>query len=144
MDIQIIFIRCLCDEFLKASNHCDDEQCKMYTAEIMTFAICSALFFHGNFARTRSFFLGHHSFSFLYGDKAYTDYKFEDLLKEIGVDLLPQRKINSKRRFPGTICYLQKLHRKRIETVFSQITHVMPRSIQAVTPKGFALKTQVV
>lgn len=258
MDTKIIFIYCLCDEFLKASRHRDDDQCKMYTSEIMTFAICSALFFHGNFSRTRSFFLSHRYFSSilsesrlnrrihkippeiwlqiflvcryflqdpncqefivdsfpvpvcqtvrswrcklfpskkyhgycaskklfywgikvhmivskegipiefhftpaseadvtalknfefdlpenstLYGDKAYTHYEFEDLLKDVNIFLFPERKLNAKRKFPETIRYLQKKRRKRIETVFSQITHFMPRTIQAVTARGFALK----
>ena len=30
--------------------------------------------------------------------------------------------------------------RKRIETVFSQITRIFPRSIHAVTSKGFEIK----
>jgi len=34
--------------------------------------------------------------------------------------------------------------RKRIETVFSQITSIFPRSINAVTSKGFEIKPRVV
>ena len=63
MDVQIIFLYCLCDELLNAMHHTDDPQCRMTTAEIMTFAITSALFFNGNFARTRLFFLSHKYFS---------------------------------------------------------------------------------
>jgi len=36
--------------------------------------------------------------------------------------------------------YLQSRMRKRIETVFSQITSIFPRSINAVTSKGFEIK----
>jgi hypothetical protein len=230
----------------------------MSTAEIMTFAICSALFFQSNFSRTRLFFLSHHYFSkvlsrsrlnkrihkipiefwqqiflvcryflqdtnckdyivdsfpvpvcqtvrswrcklfpskkyhgycaskklffwgikvhmivtkegipiefhftpgseadvnalqsfefdlptgpSIYADKAYTYYDFEDLLAEIDLFLLPQRKSNAKRKHSGPVSFLISQYRKRIETVFSQIMNFMPRTIHAVTPKGFCLK----
>jgi hypothetical protein len=258
MDTQIIFIFCLCDEFLKSIGFQDDRQCRMSTAEIMTFALTSALFFQCNYQRTRLFFLSHKYFSYvlshsvinrrilriptslwqqtlivcrsflldpkcqeyiidsfpvpvcqncrilrcklfpikhhhgycaskkiyflgikvhmivskngipieciftpgsesdtkalkkfeidlpegsyLYGDKAYNDYAFEDLLNEVGIKLIAQRKTNSKRQHDKSLVYLQKTRRKRVETVFSQITHLMPRSIHAITAKGFVVK----
>lgn len=63
MDIQIIFIFCLCEEFLKQTGFKDDHQCKMSAAEVMTFALTAALFFQGNFRRTRLFFISHKYFS---------------------------------------------------------------------------------
>ena len=38
----------------------------------------------------------------IHADKGYTDYHYEDLLKEVGVDLISQRKRNSKR--PHSAC----------------------------------------
>lgn len=79
--------------------------------------------------------------SFLYGDKAYSDYEFEDLLKEaMDIRLIPQRKSNMKRQHQGSLAYLQTLRRKRIETTFSQITKLFPKSISASTQKGFIMK----
>ena len=63
MDTQIIFIYCLCDEVLRIIGHRDDPQCHMSSAEIMTFALCSALFFQCNFSRTLLFFKIHKYFS---------------------------------------------------------------------------------
>ncbi len=51
MTTRIIFIYCLCDELLNAIKHHDDCQSKMSNAEIMTFAITAALYFHGNYAK---------------------------------------------------------------------------------------------
>ena len=53
MHIKIILIYCICDDFLSAFGLNDDKQCRMTSAEILTVAIVSALFFNGNFARTR-------------------------------------------------------------------------------------------
>ena len=78
--------------------------------------------------------------SYLFGDKAYNDYQFEDLLKELDINLVPHRKRNSRRKHSQSLSYLQKSRRKKIETVFSQIVSLMPRSIHAVTARGFLLK----
>jgi hypothetical protein len=77
----------------------------------------------------------------IYGDKAYNDYPFEDLLQDIcGVRLVAERKINSKRQHSGCMRYLQGKLRKRIETTFSNFTRLLPRKIEAVTAKGFMMK----
>ena len=79
--------------------------------------------------------------SIVYADKAYNDYKFEDLLKELGqINLMPIRKINSKRQWPDYVQAMQHYHRKAVETAASLITKKMPKSIHAVTKKGFELK----
>ena len=39
---QIVVIYCICDEVSKALNVKDDIQCKMSSAEVMTFAMLSA------------------------------------------------------------------------------------------------------
>lgn len=53
MPIKIILIYCICDDFLSAFGLNDDKQCRMSSTEILTVAIVSALFFNGNFSKTR-------------------------------------------------------------------------------------------
>ena len=76
----------------------------------------------------------------IYGDRAYNDYNFEDILNEFGILLVAQRRCNSKRKHTNCMSYLQKCNRKKIETVFSVIINLMPRCIHAITAKGFILK----
>ena len=77
----------------------------------------------------------------IYADKAYNDYEIEDLLKEVEhIQLLPIRKKNSKRALPPSISFVQSYHRKRVETAGSLIAQLLPKSIHAVTSKGFELK----
>ena len=79
--------------------------------------------------------------SVVYGDKAYNDYDFEDLLAGAGeVKLLPLRKKNSKRAVPAFVRYLQHAYRKQVETTGSNIERRLPASIHAVTSEGFELK----
>jgi chlorite dismutase len=49
-------------------------------------------------------------------------------------------KKNSRRPLREEWRYLQSRMRKKIETVFSQITVLFPRKINAVTAKGFGIK----
>lgn len=80
--------------------------------------------------------------SICYGDKAYNDYEFEDLLLEsVGVILKPIRKKTSHRAEGNpaarrAISYL----RKKVETSFSRMTQLFPKTIHAVSSKGFVLK----
>ena len=77
----------------------------------------------------------------IYGDRAYNNYSFEDFLSEHAeIDLIVQRRKCSKRPLLGELKYLQSRMRKKIETVFSQITRVFPRNINVVTAKGFEIK----
>ncbi len=77
----------------------------------------------------------------IYADKAYNDYEIEDLLKEVDhIQLIPIRKKNSKRALPPYISFVQRYHRKRVETAGSLIAQLLPKSIHAVTSQGFALK----
>jgi hypothetical protein len=79
--------------------------------------------------------------SSIYGDKAYNDYKYEDrLIQENQIHLMPIRKKNSKRKGGGFLAKIRKRKRKIIETAFSCIEKLMPRSIHAVTKAGFELK----
>ena len=77
----------------------------------------------------------------IYGDRAYNDSHYEELLeKGYGINLIPKRKQKSRRKHSSEDeCFLLH-HRGRIETTFSEIKMLMPRSIQARTAKGFLLK----
>jgi hypothetical protein len=74
-------------------------------------------------------------------DTAYTLYEWEDELAEREqISLLVGRKRNSKRRdAPAMHDYKQWL-RRRIETVFGEITKLFPKKIHATTLAGFILK----
>ena len=77
----------------------------------------------------------------IYGDTAYTDYGIEDTMKELDdISLDPIRKKNSKRYDDPLVRSYKKLIRKRIETIFSQISSLFPKWIHAVTLRGFLLK----
>jgi len=77
----------------------------------------------------------------IYADSAYTDYSVEDHLKETDTIILsPQRKKNSLRWDEIPIRWYKDYTRKRIETVFSEITNFFPKHIHAVTIDGFLLK----
>jgi len=69
------------------------------------------------------------------------NYKLENLLKEsMNIMFKPLRKKNSKRKECPWVQYVQNVTRKKIETCFSRITNLFPKSINAVTSKGFELK----
>ena len=79
--------------------------------------------------------------SIVYGDKAFTNYEIEDLLRECdGITLQPIRKKNHKRQFDACTEFLQKTYRKAIEIANSMITGMFPKTIHAVTAAGFELK----
>jgi hypothetical protein len=79
-------------------------------------------------------------YSWVTGDKAYNDYTIEDIMRDAGIELLPLRKKNSHRPVPAYMTYLQASVRKIVETTGSLIERLMPKSIHAVTAKGFELK----
>lgn len=77
----------------------------------------------------------------IYADKAYTNYFQEDLLLESsGIKLIPKRRKNLKRQNDPYDDFFLSINRNKIETVFSSIVSLMPRSVRAVTAKGFCLK----
>jgi hypothetical protein len=78
--------------------------------------------------------------SWITGDKAYNNYSLEDLMREAGVELLPMRKKNSHRPVPAYMTYLQASIRKIVETTGSLLERLLPKSIHAVTARGFELK----
>lgn len=80
----------------------------------------------------------------LFMDSGYTDYGAEDAAADTdGVEFAPSRKGNSKRADDVWRSYYKRLMRKRIETVFSQITNLFPKHIHAVTLDGFLLKVSL-
>jgi hypothetical protein len=76
----------------------------------------------------------------LMGDSAYTDYLLEDMMQDSGIRLLAARKANSKCPHNPCVEYLISLQRKRVETVFSDVAKLMPKSVHAVTYEGFLIK----
>jgi len=77
----------------------------------------------------------------IYGDSAYTDYTIEEDAKEADlIELMIQRKSNSKRPDEPWIRFLKEHMRKGIETTFSSLKGLFLRKIHAVTFKGFLLK----
>jgi len=76
----------------------------------------------------------------VFGDKAYTDYLVEDLLDEVGIQLVTDRKKNSKRPMPPWLHFFLRQYRNQVETAGSMIERLLPKSIHAVTAKGFELK----
>ena len=79
--------------------------------------------------------------STIYGDRAYNNYEFEDFLKEeVEINLIVERRVHTKGPLAKELNYIRNRMRKRIETVFSEITRLFPRSINAVTSQGFEIK----
>ena len=74
------------------------------------------------------------------GDKAYNNYRLEDLMAVAGIQLRPFRKKNSKRPVPPWVAYLQFHYRKMIETTGSLLNNLLPKKIHATSPAGFELK----
>ena len=77
----------------------------------------------------------------IYGDSAYTDYTIEDDIRQGDlIELMIQRKSNSKRPDEPWVRFLKQYMRKGIETTFSMLKGLFLRKIHAVTFKGFLLK----
>lgn len=76
----------------------------------------------------------------VFADKAYNVYTIEDVLAEAGIQLIPDRKKNSKRPLPGWLHFFLRHYRNQVETAGSLIERLLPKSIHAVTAKGFELK----
>ena len=64
----------------------------------------------------------------------------EDVLREAGVDLLSIRKTNSRHPAPPFFTFLQASAREMVETTGSLLERLLPKSIHAVTVRGFELK----
>src|SRR5262245_37578629 len=53
MDVQTIAIFCICDEVIKSLGFSNDSQNKMTDAEVITFALMSALYYRADYRTTR-------------------------------------------------------------------------------------------
>jgi hypothetical protein len=73
-------------------------------------------------------------------DNDCTDCEMEGMLADNDIRLLPARKANSKKPHHPSTEYLIATQRKRIETTFSDIAKLMPKSIHAVTAEEFLIK----
>lgn len=79
--------------------------------------------------------------STVYGDKAYNEYETEDRLMECdAIKLVPIRKKGSRRAVDACMAYVQHRIRKQVETSISVLEQMFPKSIHAVTARGFELK----
>ena len=79
--------------------------------------------------------------SIIFGDRAYNSKALEDELKaHAKIQLIPQRRRKTKRPHSPPMQFLQKCNRRKVETAFGEIARLLPRSIQARTPKGFELR----
>jgi len=76
----------------------------------------------------------------LYADAAYVDYKLEDQLEEAGLKMIVDRKKNSKRPLLPETARKLSFKRKMVETCFSGIMKLFPRTIHAVRLDGLILK----
>jgi hypothetical protein len=82
--------------------------------------------------------------STLYSDSAFTLYYLEEVMWEAaGINFSPMRKKNSTRPVPAYIAYLQARGRKMVETAGSLVARLLPKSIHAVTSRGFELKVML-
>jgi hypothetical protein len=80
----------------------------------------------------------------VYSDSAFTLYYLEDVMWEAaGINFSPMRKRNSTRPVPAYIAYLQARGRKMVETAGSLVARLLPKSIHAVTSRGFELKVML-
>jgi hypothetical protein len=71
---------------------------------------------------------------------AYTDYLFDEIPAHNNIHLKAARKSNSRKPHNLYREYLISIHRKRIETAFSDIAKYMPEKIHAVTQNGGLIK----
>ncbi len=77
----------------------------------------------------------------IYGDSAYIDYEYQDMMEEIEkVKLIAEPKSNTTREMDLHDFVNLKHIRKYIESSFGVISRIMPRKIHATTPQGFEIK----
>ena len=70
-------------------------------------------------------------------DAGYTEYNFEDFLKDEEINLMSRRKKNSKRFDLPAIADYKQLMRKFIETTIGEIEKLFPKKIHATDLDGF-------
>ncbi len=79
--------------------------------------------------------------SIVWQDSGFTDYQWEDFYQqEEHIEFATQRKKNSRRGDSFIDAIAKKYNRKKIETVFSEITARFAKNLHAVTIAGFQYK----
>jgi hypothetical protein len=79
--------------------------------------------------------------SVIYADSAYLNRKVAcQLFEKDKILLIAQTRSNSKYSTPKATEKRRKKKRKMVETTFSILERLLPKSIHAVTKKGFELK----
>ncbi len=124
---EIIFIYSICHDLLREIGFVDDTQCKMNVAEVMTVALVSAMYFHGNHSLARRFLKAHY-----YIHNMLSKSRFNRRVHAIDFDLWQIVFSVLKSSLQNGI--------SNIETTFSQISRLFPKSIIAVTQRGFIIK----
>ncbi len=76
----------------------------------------------------------------LYGDAAYLDYALEDQLRKAGLKMVVDRRKNSKRPLSPETTQKLSHKRKMVETCFSGIMRLFPRTVHAVRLSELILK----
>jgi hypothetical protein len=79
----------------------------------------------------------------LYADAAYNDAVREAICTEAGLVFQPMRRRNRRNQFPGWLQFLQSHFRKQIEVTGGLLEQLLPKSIHAVTARGFELKVML-
>ena len=78
--------------------------------------------------------------SSLYADSAYTDYEYEEKIKQQGTKVVVERKENYSRPHFFEDWKNLKYFRRKIETTFGLISAWLPKKIHAVNSTSFELK----
>lgn len=82
--------------------------------------------------------------SALLADKAYSDAETEQMLAEhSALALLPLRQTRMRRQHAPAVADYVLWQRRVVETAFSRLAAMMPRSIHSVTARGFEIKTML-
>lgn len=82
--------------------------------------------------------------SCVYADAAYTDYPSEDMMFDAeGIRLMAHRKKNSRRKDYPSVAFSKEVFRKKVETAFSDLKKLFPRTVHAVTIEGFLMKIKL-
>ena len=76
----------------------------------------------------------------VFADAAYLDCGFAGVAGEAGLDIIAQRRGNSRDPLPAWVTYLCQRTRRCVETVFSGLRAALGGHVHAVTPRGFELK----
>jgi hypothetical protein len=122
MEIDIIIIYVICDEFLRAMNHHDDPQAHMSDAEVMTVALIAMLYYGGNYAKARKHLGCRHYMPHMLGKS-----RFSRRLSRLGYLFIPlfailaegwkagnAEQIYSLDTFPIPVCDNIRIRRARI------------------------------